>query len=191
MPSEITEVGAGEADFQSFNASEENTSEMWNGREVRLADSSGSCKFAQSKISSFDTTKNRPIIQTISRATPAPRGWNHESFPTPPTKPILTPVPNGDTCLRYARSFKAYLLEWMYESFVRKGLMEKNDYYQIEDILQMLVDEVQNYVSMAGLYSTNVDWKEVLHPLNRLFQFWNYKWKNYGIPPSPYDYPLP
>lgn len=189
MPSEITE--AGEAIFPPFNFSEENASEIWNGREVRGDDNSESYKFAQQKISFLNSTESKPILQTISKTASPPRRWNHESFPIPPAKPILTPVPDGNTCLYYARSFKTHLLDWMYNSFVRKDLMEKNDYYQIEGILQMLVDEVQNYVSMAGLYRSDIDWKEVLHPLNRLFQFWNYKWKNYNVPPSPYDYPLP
>ncbi|MCB1067632.1 MAG: hypothetical protein KDK96_09660 [Chlamydiia bacterium] len=184
---------SGESVFQSYNASEENTSEIWNGREVRIANSLKSCKFDQTKISSLslDGQENSLIAQSISSASLPPRGWNHESFPTPPTKPILTPVPDGNTCLYYARSFKTHLLKWMHDSFVKKDLMDECDYDQIEGILQMLVDEVQNYVSMAGLYSTNVDWKGVLYPLNRLFQFWNYKWKNYNVPPSPYDYPLP
>ncbi len=93
--------------------------------------------------------------------------------------------------MRFANGFKNHLLEWMHNSFIRQGLMNNNDYHHIASILQMLVDEVQNYVSMSGLYSTNVDWKEVLHPLNRLHQFWKNKWQIYNIPPSPYDYPLP
>ncbi|MCB1073339.1 MAG: hypothetical protein KDK96_09610 [Chlamydiia bacterium] len=69
--------------------------------------------------------------------------------------------------------------------------MDNNDYYHIESILQALVCEVENYVSMAGLYNRDVDWKEVLHPMNRLHQFWKNKWQIYSVPPSPYDYPLP
>lgn len=189
MVAEIPE--SGESVFQSFNASEENTSEIWNGREVRVAESSEDCIFAQSTISSLNTAKSKLITQTISRTVPSSRGWNHESFPTPPTKPILTPVPDGDACIRFANGFKNHLLEWMRNSFVRKNLMDNNDYYHIESILQAIVCEVENYALMAGLYNRDVDWKEVLHPMNRLHQFWKNKWQIYSVPPSPYDYPLP
>lgn len=104
---------SGESVFQPYNASEENTSEIWNGREIRVANSLKSSKYDQTKISSLslDSQENSPIAQSISSASLPPRGWNHESFPTPPTKPILTPVLDGDTCIRFANGFKNHLLE--------------------------------------------------------------------------------
>lgn len=137
--------------------------------------------------------KSNPVTQTIARAVSSSRGWNHESFPTPPTKPILTPVPDGATCVRYANGFKDALLKWILqeEQFVERGLMTRADFLHIESILIMLVNEVRNYHEAAGLYARDIDWKEVLHPLNQLFQFWKNKWKLYNFPPSPYDYPLP
>ncbi|WP_420421591.1 hypothetical protein [Simkania sp.] len=47
MVAEISEPG--ESAFQPFSTPEENASEMWNGREVRVADSSETNKFAMPK----------------------------------------------------------------------------------------------------------------------------------------------
>lgn len=176
---------------------EETISTVWNGREINILEEDNKNQVNVVKEKCFSKMqiplhKNiRHEVALRSFAQPTGRGWNFESFPIPPTKPILAPIPDGETCRKYAEGFHDKILGEIYEKFLQKNLISEEDYKKIASIVGMLFNDVNNHILMAPLYKTDVNWKEVLQPLNRLFQFWHRKWERYGIPPSPNDWPLP
>lgn len=191
MVAEVSETG--ENAFEFFEIQNEEMAESWNGRRVDILEDTKEFTYVASKLWSMIESEERSL-DFFNRTNPrniSQKGWNHDCFPTPPTKPILSPVPDGDTAVRYAYALKNALLTWIEEEFVNKDLMTVHNALLIEKILIRLVNEVENYNSMRGLYNRDVDWKEVLHPLHRLYQFWKNKWDIYKIPPHPQDYPLP
>jgi hypothetical protein len=166
----------------------EDESCRWKGREVSVSSYSSWFKESQPALKTIRALR---VSYSEKCSQDSCMEWNYDCHPIPPGR-ITVPVPDAETCRDYARGLRFGLMRWIREEekFVQRKLMSEHQVRQIQGILNYLLDEVENYCNISGLYAAKVDWKEVLQPLYKTYWFWKQKWKLYGVPPNPNDYPL-